>query len=198
MESVHLSVAGTIIAFSLIAAIGSLIRWMLSVPEVTPTTLRVARAIRLTQHANRILVAVQGKALSDRLVALGSQMAKARQATVELFYVIEVPWTLPLSASLPDSDAMARDELDRAQRIADRYGVRLDKRIVNVREAGPAIIREAVATNADIILMSDLPTRPGGTRFSQTTAYVFTHAPTEVLLDRPASPEEGFAEARSA
>ena len=189
MEPAHLTVLGTVLATVLLTSIGSLIYWMLHLPEETVQTLQVAKAIRLTERANRILVPVQGKALSDRLVALGSQMAKARQAVVEVCYVIEVPWTLPLNAALPGSENLAKGELERAQRIANRYGVHLETRIVNVREPGPAIVREAIETNSDIILMSDVPDPRGGTRFSQTSTYVFSHAPCEVLLDRPATLE---------
>jgi nucleotide-binding universal stress UspA family protein len=186
MEPVHVTLEGAILALILVGSIVSLIGWMLRLPEQSATTRQVARAIRLTERANRILVPVQGKALSDRLIALGSQMAKARQATMEVFYVVEVPWTLPLNANLSDAEKTAQRELERAQRIADRFGVHLETRIVNVREPGPAIVKEVAETNADIVLMSDIPERHGTTRFSQTTTYVFTHAPCEVLLDRPA------------
>src|SRR5262249_34127733 len=118
MEPVHVTLPGVILALILVTSIVALIGWMLRLPEQTPTTRQVAKAIRLTQHANRILVPVQGKALSDRLIALGSQMAKARQATIEVFYVIEVPWTLPLDAHLSAPEETAQQELERAQRIA--------------------------------------------------------------------------------
>jgi nucleotide-binding universal stress UspA family protein len=185
MEPVHLTVIGAIIAVAFVASRALIILWMLRVPEQTPTTLRVAKAVRLTAHANRIIVPVQGTALSDRMVALGSQMAKARQATIEVFYVIEVPWTLPLNAQLPAAETVAREELERATHIAERYGVQLETSVMNAREAGRAIVEEATATGADIILMGDVPQARGGTRFSDTTTYVFLHAPCEVIIDRP-------------
>lgn len=186
MDQVHITLVGAIIAFTFAASIIAVISWMLHVPEQTPTTLRIAKAVRQTERANRILVPVQGTALSDRMVALGAQMAKARQAVMEVFYVIEVPWTLPLSARLPEAEQLAQEELERARRIAERYGVQIETRIVNTRDPGRAIVEEATATGADIILMSDLPERPGETRFSATTNYVFSHAPSEVIIDRPA------------
>jgi nucleotide-binding universal stress UspA family protein len=185
MYSVNITPAGVIIAFIFLTSIIGVITWMLRVPEETPTTLRIAKAVRLTERANRILVPVQGAALSDRMVALGSQMAKARQAQIEVFYVIEVPWTLPLSARLPDAERLADEVLDRARKIAERYGVPLETRVVNAREAGRAIVEEAITTRADIILMSDIPERYGETKFSATTSLVFSHAPCEVMVDRP-------------
>ena len=126
MQPVHVTVAGVIIALIFAASITGVIYWMMRLPEQTPTTLRVARAVRLAQRANRILVPVQGGVLSDRIVALGAQMAKARQAVVEVFYVIEVPWTLPLNARLTEEEARARGVLDQARRIAERFSVPLE------------------------------------------------------------------------
>ena len=186
MEPVHLTIIGAIIAVAFVASRAVIILWMLHVPEQTPTSLRVAKAVRQTTRANRILVPVQGTALSDRMVALGSQMAKARGAQIEVFYVIEVPWTLPLNAHLTDAENVAREELERATRIAERYDVRLETHVLNAREAGRAIVEEATTTGADIILMGDVPQPRGGTRFSDTTSYVFLHAPCEVIIDRPA------------
>jgi nucleotide-binding universal stress UspA family protein len=189
MPPVHVTPAGAIIAFVFLASIISVIVWMMRVPEQTPTTLRVAKAVRQTQRASRVLVPVQGTALSDRMVALGGQMAKARNAALEVFYVIEVPWTLPLNARLPREEQVGQEVVERAQRIADRYGVHLEERITNAREAGPAIVDEATSTGADIILMADIPWRPGELRFSTTTSYVLRYAPSEVIVDRPSFDE---------
>jgi nucleotide-binding universal stress UspA family protein len=182
----HVTLAGAIIAFIFVASVVGVIYWMMNVPEQTPTTVRVAKAVRQAGRANLVMVPVQGTALSDRMVALGCQMAKARQARIEVFYVVEVPWTLPIDARLPEAEQEAADELNRAKRIADRYGVRLETRVTNAREAGRAIVDEATANGADIILMGDVPQRQGRTQFSGTTTWVFTYAPCEVMIDRPA------------
>ncbi len=187
MEPLHITLAGTALAFAFLASIVSVIVWMLDVPEQTATTLRVAKAVRLTERANRILVPVQGTALSDRMVALGAQMARAREAEVDVCYLIEVPWSLPLSAQTPESERMAAETLDRARRIVDRFGVPVETHIAQVRDAGRAIVEEAERTCVDIILMGDLPGRGGETRFNATTTYVFGHAPCEVIIDRPAT-----------
>lgn len=187
MDQAHVTLEGTILAVAFLASIVGVITWMLDVPEQTPTTLRVARAVRQTEHANRVLVPIQGTALSDRVVALGAQMAKDREAQLEVLYVIEVPWTLPLGARLEEAESTARETLDRARRIADRFGVTLESRIVQARDAGPAIVDEAERSGADIILMADLPGRAGDTRSNATTLYVFRQAPCEVIIDRPST-----------
>jgi nucleotide-binding universal stress UspA family protein len=186
MEPVHVTVVGALIALGFASSIISVITWMLRLPEQTPTTLQVAKAVRMTEHTNRILVPVQGTALSDRMVALGEQMAKARKAQLVVFCVVEVPWALPLDAHIAEAKQIAEETLHRARRITNRYDVPLITRIAHARAAGHAVVDEAVETGADIILMGDLPGRAGETRFNETTNYVFTHAPCEVVIDRPA------------
>src|SRR5579885_52457 len=112
MQPVHITPAGALIALLFAASISAVLFWMLRLPEQTPTTLRVARAVRLAQHANRILVPLQGGAVSDRIVALGAQMARARRALMEVYYIIQVPSTLPLGARLPEEESCAREVLD--------------------------------------------------------------------------------------
>jgi nucleotide-binding universal stress UspA family protein len=196
MQPIHVTLVGAILAFAFAASVGGVLYWMLHLPEQTPPT--VARAVRYAAHANLVLVPVQGNALSDRMVALGCQMAKARQARIEVYYVIEVPTTLPLDATVPDLEDLAIQVVSRAQRIADRYGVRPETKIAHAREAGVAIVGEATLNGADIILMGDIPRRPGTTRFGTTTAYVFAHAPCEVMIDRPALEELRQVQARTA
>ncbi len=186
MQPVHITPAGALIALLFAASISAVLFWMLRLPEQTPTTLRVARAVRLAQHANRILVPLQGGAVSDRIVALGAQMARARRALMEVYYIIQVPSTLPLGARLPEEESCAREVLDRARRIAQRFGVPLEIRVANVREAGRAIVDEVVATGADVVLMGEAPLPHHEARFSKTFSYVFDHAPCEVIIDRPA------------
>lgn len=186
MDAAHITIIGALIASGFAASIISVIVWMLRLPEQTPTSLQVAKVVRMTQHANLILVPVQGTALSDRMVALGAQMARARRAQLVVSCVVEVPWTLPLGAHLPEAERIAEESLERARRIASRYDVSLTTRIAHARAAGQAIVEEAVDSGADIILMGDLPSRAGQTRFNETTSYVFNHAPCEVVIDRPA------------
>ena len=192
MEPIHLTVAGTVIALSFSSAIIAVVTWMLRLPEQTPTTRQVAKAMRMTERANIILVPVQGTALSDRMVALGAQMAKARRAQLVVFYVVEVPWMLPLDAHLPGAEQTGDETLARAKRITDRYDIPLTFRIARARAAGQAIVEEAADIGADIILMADLPGRAGQTRFNETTSYVFNHAPCEVVIDRPAMDVPGM------
>ena len=127
-------ILGAFVALIYVAIIGSIIWWMLHVPKVGDVEQHARRIIRQEGRFKRIVVPVQGDVLSDRLVALGSQMARFRGASMEVLYVIEVPLTLPLGATMDDQERQARDAFLRASRITDKYDVRITTRVERARK----------------------------------------------------------------
>jgi len=178
---------GALIAVCYAASIGSILWWMLHVPNVGDVEQEVKRVIRAHSRTSRIVVPVQGDVVSDRIVALASQMAKFRGASMDVLYVIEVPYTLPINAGMEDQEKLAESAFSRAAKIADRYDVRITRRVERARQAGPGIVEYARQNNADLLLMGDIPknSRRGGTRFARSVEYVFENAPCEVIIDRP-------------
>jgi nucleotide-binding universal stress UspA family protein len=182
-----ISAIGAIIAFVYVGTISSILWWMLHIPSAGSIEQHVERIKREMGTFARILVPVQGDVVSDRLVALASQMARYRHADMDVIYVIEVPLQLPITAELGDQERQAQDAFARAARIADKYDVKIQPHVERARQAGPAIVRYAQQSNADLLLMGDIPrSNRRGTRFARTVEYVFENAPCEVILDRPA------------
>jgi nucleotide-binding universal stress UspA family protein len=176
-----------VIALAYVATISSILWWMLHIPKVGDVEQHARRITRQAGQFARIVVPVQGDVLSDRLVALGAQMAKYRGATMDVLYVIEVPLTLPLSAAMEDQEQHGRDAFARAARIAERYDVRISTRFERARQAGPGIVQYAQQNDTDLLLLGDVPRHNRrGTRFARSVEYVFEHAPCEVIIDRPA------------
>jgi len=188
---VTLSPVGIVLGAAYVVIISSILWWMLHIPEAGGTEQKVARAVREAAQFARILVPVQGGALSDKMVVFGCQMAKYRHAELTLLYVVEVPLTLPSHASMPEDERRAQEAFTRATRIADRYGVRIRTEIFKTRQAGPGIVQTVRNGRYDVVLMGDIPKRSrGGTEFARTVEYVFEHSQAEVLIYRPA-PETG-------
>lgn len=186
------TVIGAVVAVAYVSVVGSVLWWMLHIPQAGGLEQQVQRVTRETQRYTRILVPIQGDRISDRLVALASQMAKFRGATMDVIYIIEVPLQLPLSASMEQQEKFAADAFARARKIADRYDVKISTRIERARQSGPAIVRYAVQSNADVVLMGDVPfENKRGTQFARSVEYVFENAPSEVILARPS--REGHA-----
>jgi len=180
------SAIGILVAAVYATVIGSILWWMLHVPSVGDIETHISRIKREEERFAHIVVPVQGEVLSERLIALASQMARYRGATLDIVYVTEVPLTLPLSAMTEEESRRADQAFELAARIAARYDVRINKRVQKARQAGPAIVQYARENNADFVLMAGTATngrRPS--HYARSVEYVLAHALSEVIIDRP-------------
>ena len=132
----------------------------------------------------RILVPLAGDDESELGVALAAQLAREGRSAITAVVVIEVAAELPLDAHMDDEEALARRALERANAIAASRGVRLRARVVRSRASGEAIVAEAEAAGADLIVVRS-PRRQGTALFGRTVDYVLKHARCRVLVMRP-------------
>lgn len=177
---------GAIIALTYAVTITSILWWMLHIPKAGDVAQQVSRIQREAGRFARIVVPVQGDFLSDRLVALASQMAKFRGARMDVLYVIEVPQQFPIDAVSEKQQQDAEAVFLKAAKIADRYDVKINRRLQRARQAGPSIVQYVRDTGADLLLMGDVPKENRrGTRYGRSVEYVFENAPCEVIIDRP-------------
>jgi nucleotide-binding universal stress UspA family protein len=144
--------------------------------------LRTSRADRVVYR--RIVVPLGDDDESELGVALAAELAPEGGAAITAVVVIEVPPELPLDAHMHDEEALARRALEKANAIAASRGVRLRSRIVRARACGEAIVAEAEAAGADLIVVRASP-RPGTALFGRTIDYVLRHAACRVLVMRP-------------
>jgi basic amino acid/polyamine antiporter, APA family len=112
-------------------------------------------------------------------------MAAERGARIAAVTVLEIPLDLPLSAELPEEEALANRELDEARAIGDSYGISVIPRLVRGRNAGAEIVREAERRGTEIIVIG-APRRVIGRRkravFGRTVDYVLKNAPCRVMV----------------
>src|SRR6187200_882847 len=117
--------------------------------------------------AYRQIVVPLGDADESELgVALAAELAPEGGAAITAVVVIEVPPELPLDAHMLDEEALARRALEKANAIAASRGVRLRSRIVRARARGEAIVAEAEAAGADLIVVRASP-HPGKALFGR-------------------------------
>jgi basic amino acid/polyamine antiporter, APA family len=133
-----------------------------------------------------ILVPIAPGYPSDEAMDVACRLAAERRAAIVAMTAIEVPLELPLDAYLPEQVVEANAQLDEARRIGDSYGIGVTARIVRTRNAGRAIVDEAVRRNAEIIVMGG-PRRvrlAAGRRaiFGDTVDFVLKHAPCRVMV----------------
>jgi basic amino acid/polyamine antiporter, APA family len=137
----------------------------------------------LALEYRRILVPVVGGRPSDEALDVSCRLA-ARRSRIFAFTVLEVPLDQPLGAPYPDLEEQVNRELDEAVRIGDSYDVNVTGRLERARAAGPAIVAEAEARNAEIIVLGSprehLMSHQADV-FGETVDYVLKHAPCRVL-----------------
>ncbi len=146
------------------------------------------RALRTTRAGSvayrRIVVPLGDEDQSELGVVLAAELAPEAAAAITAVVVIEVPAELPLEAHMLDEEGLARRALEKAEAIAASRGVRLRSRIVRSRARGEAIVSEADAVGADLIVVR-ASRHPGSALFGRTVDYVLRHASCRVLVMRP-------------
>lgn len=134
---------------------------------------------------SRILVAVSGTSADEEAIKLACDLAKKSKAEVYVVYVIEVKRSLPLDAVIESEIEKAEKVLTRAEDIAGDRDYEVETDLIQARDAGPAIVDEAMERNVDLILMGLVyKKRFGSFSLGRVIPYVLEEAPCRVLLLR--------------
>ncbi len=144
---------------------------------------------------SKILVPVRGIPSDDESVRLACRIARQDKASVLIVYVIEVGRSLPLDAEDLEQVRRAELVLERAEQVAKETGEPIETEMLQAREAGPALVDEAVANNADLIVMGLQYRKPiNESPLSTTTGYIMRNASCQVWLCRSAISDEKKSE----
>jgi APA family basic amino acid/polyamine antiporter len=167
---------------------------------------RALRHEALEPEFGSILVPVFGNTLDDDIIQTAGRLAGSvhddldtEGAVIEAIWVIEVPMSLPLEASLPEPQLRrAREALARAKAVGEEYeGVQVQTALVRARRTGQGIVAEAKRRGVEaIVLAAEEPSRvKGGSRLGaggplenylgEVTKYVIRKAPCRVILTAP-------------
>jgi len=133
----------------------------------------------------RILVAANGKDADVEAVKLACDLAKKSKAKVYVVYVIEVKRSLPLDAVIESEIEKAEKVLTRAEDIAADRDYEVETDLIQAREAGLAIVDEAMERQVDLILMGvTYKKRFGVFDLGSAIPHILEEAPCRVLLCR--------------
>jgi nucleotide-binding universal stress UspA family protein len=148
----------------------------------------------------RILVPVGDNAESEKAMDLACRLADGRHASITCVSVVEVPPLLPLNAHMLEEEMRAHQLLDRARAVADSYGVACSPRMVRGREAARAILDQAAATEAEIIVIG-APRKAragkGAAALGTTVEHVLKRATCRIMV-MDATPQAASAMRRTA
>lgn len=136
--------------------------------------------------ANKILVPVNGDAVSERTFRWACQTAKDSKAELHAVYVIEVPLDLPLEAEITQDVNRGEEILTRIEAIASQEKYKnVQAKYMRARHAGSAIVLETQDRDMDMLIMGVPYRRRFGSCGMGTTAdYIFQNAECQVILWR--------------
>jgi nucleotide-binding universal stress UspA family protein len=131
----------------------------------------------------QILVPVIGTKADEEAIRLGCQLAGKNKAKICVVYVITIKRALPLNAEIEPEIRKAEDVLDRMESVAEEENYEIVTDLIQARDAGPAIIDEAVEREVDLILIGiAYKTRFGQFSLGNVVPYILKNAPCRVIL----------------
>jgi nucleotide-binding universal stress UspA family protein len=140
----------------------------------------------MNERISKAVLGLSGGPTDDLVIDLGCEFAVSHHAEVVAIHVVEVDWRHDLDDELDDTRDSASRVLDLAEGVAERVKVRMDAQLIQARDVGAALVDEAVALEADAIILG-LPYRKrfgGDFDMGHTIPYVFKNAPCGVFVVR--------------
>jgi nucleotide-binding universal stress UspA family protein len=132
-----------------------------------------------------ILVPVNGTEASLMAVEFACTIAKRTRGKVHVVHVIEVRRALPLDADLTAEAQRGEEILSEAEGAARRQDFEVEGDLLQARDAGHAIVDEAIERQADAIIIGVSYRKPfGDFELSKVPAHILKTAQCEVILLR--------------
>jgi len=131
------------------------------------------------------LVAVRGNANEEDAIKLAGELLNNSKSTMYILYVIEMARGLPLDAEVGVSSARGEQVLKRMEHLARRFKCKTEANLLQARQAGGAVIREAVDKKVDATIINMPYNEHYGTfSLGETVPYLLKNAPCRVILCR--------------
>jgi len=136
-------------------------------------------------QAKKVLVPVRGDESDNEALWLACEMTRETKGKIYVLYVIEVRRDLPLDANVGSEDAKGEDVLQRMEKLGEQYHGDILAEILQARDAGPAVVQEAVEREVEAIVMGVPYKRHYGVfSLGRSVPYILKNAPCPVLLWR--------------
>jgi nucleotide-binding universal stress UspA family protein len=138
-----------------------------------------------TAGLKTILVPTDGSGASMWAVSLACGIAKKNKGKVYVVHVIEVKRSLPLDAELEPEASEGEKILLQAEKVGDDLDFEVEGELLQAREAGHAVVDEAIERGVDGIIVGVEYKRPFGEfQLGRLPQYVLRNAPCLVWICR--------------
>lgn len=146
---------------------------------------------RRLPDAERILVPVRGTEADQQAVLLAGEVARHSKGALFVVYIIEVPRTLPLHAAPGEDLDRAEAILAEMEQLGERQHFKIETELLQARQAGPAVVEEAIERGVDLVILGmSYKRRYGEFTLGETIPYVLEHAPCSVWVLRETARRE--------
>lgn len=173
---VHVTVIGLVVAAIVLAAVVTVLGWMLRVR-------RPAGGPPAEEETAPVILAPVTRYTPPEVLHLAAMLAAEAAAEVVLLHVIEVPYTLPLDVTMAAPET--RGYLREFRRQIESGGVTAEIKVARSRRAGKVIVEMARALRPRAIVLGATPHRGG---LGSTVAYVLENAGgSRVLVSKPSA-----------
>lgn len=133
----------------------------------------------------KVLLPVHGYDSDEDSLHLACKLAKGSKGKVYVLYVIEVERRLPLDADVIPEAARGEEVLQRMEKLGKEQQVEIEAEILQARDAGPAVVQEAVDREVDAIVIGiPYKRRYGLFNIGNIIPFILKHAPCPVMLWR--------------
>ncbi|MGA2662461.1 MAG: universal stress protein, partial [Verrucomicrobiota bacterium] len=140
----------------------------------------------------RAVIALSGGPVDNAIVRLALEVTRQAHAQLIAVHVVELDWTQPLDADVAERSEEAQRVLDAAEAIAEAMHGKIESVLVQARDVGAAIVDEAAARDADLLILGlTYRTRFGGDfAIGRAVPYALKNAPCAVWVVREPMGEE--------
>jgi nucleotide-binding universal stress UspA family protein len=181
--AVHITAAGTVIAFVIAATVGTTLWWMLHPPSSYVQRIARQAETELERMVGSLIVVFSPEIDSSHMMALAAKIARGERSELLALYIIEVPYTLPPDAEMPSEERGALDQLGAAETIANNNNVTIRTETVKARSTKQAVLDVAKREKANLIILGSY--REGkysGAPLGRTIEEIAADAKCDVLI----------------
>jgi nucleotide-binding universal stress UspA family protein len=144
--------------------------------------LPAASAEVAVKQPSHVLVGLKSPEIAQSLVEYACRLA-ARDASILLVHVFELPDVTPLDAEVPELEKAAEEMLVNAERTAVACGARARRLFVHAHNAGPALVELLKEEKIELAVLGYHHRKTLGEILLGTTAqHLIHHAPCELLI----------------
>jgi nucleotide-binding universal stress UspA family protein len=149
----HVTVAGALAAAGVAGTVGTTLWWMLHPPSSYVQRIAAEAESELERMVGSLIVVFSPEIDSGHMMALAAKLARGERSELLAIYVIEVPYTLPPDAEMPQEERTALDALGAAETIANKSNVTIRTETIKARSTKQAVLDIAKREKANLIIL---------------------------------------------